>query len=125
MDARSGFSIPLTECIHRIIQKQVLAGMSPVEVEVCPRVAHGCVCVRDMARTVMIRHAMCYSITKTNDVVIIMQVKLFDGRGHQGQEEAMILAYKWQSIQPGGVDCPLRNGRVKKNRFVIDQRKNI
>ena len=86
MDARRGFSIPFAKGPHELINNEIFACVSPVDVQVCPCIAHGCVCVADVPRAVVILHAMRHRVTEANNAVVISQVEVLDGGGHKRQE---------------------------------------
>ena len=86
MDARGGFFIPFTKSPHESIDDRIFARVSPVDIQVCPGIAHGRVGVGDMPRAVVTLHAVRHCITEANNAVVIPQVEVLDGGGHERQE---------------------------------------
>ena len=86
MDAPGGFFIPFTKSLHELINNEIFACVSPVDVQVCPCIAHGCVGIGDMPRAVVILHAMRHRVTEANNAVVIPQIEVLDGGGHERQE---------------------------------------
>ena len=86
MDARGGFFIPFTKSLHESIDDKIFACANPVDIEVCPGITHGCVCVADVPRAVVTLHAMRHRVTEANNAVVIPQVEVLDRGGHERQE---------------------------------------
>src|SRR5688572_21064435 len=121
VNARRCGLIPLSKFLHCQIQQSVFARMSAVEVDITPGVTHGCVHIAQVTRALSDAHPMRDRIAKRYDHIVLTQVKAFNGRGHQGQEQSMTRLCKWQSIEIRRVNMLVCNGRVRKRRSVIDQ----
>ena len=99
MDARRGFSIPVTKSPHESIDDKIFACVSPVDIQVCPCITHGCVGIGDMPRAVVILHAMRHRVTEANNLVVIPQIEVLDGGGHKRQESPMVFMNKRECVE--------------------------